>query len=186
MNKKFVCNLFAVIILLVALIATMLIGCMKVQQGNEPTATTGSQSESLLGSEFLSEEDETTELPTDNTQNEQPSTAETEPSLEIEVEANQGKPIVDQNTQTTKPEHGENNGTTKPDLSGSNGKPNKLLTYEEFLSLSNEEQQAYFFLFADPLDYAAWLQQAQKEYQDSQQSIVITGPIDLSTLPTGD
>ena len=59
-----------------------------------------------------------------------------------------------------------------------------LLSYEAFLALSNEEQEAYFFRFADPLDYAAWLKAAKKAYEDDLTSIIVTGPVDLETLKT--
>ena len=68
---------------------------------------------------------------------------------------------------------------TAPD----DGMPDVLLTYEKFMQLSPAEQDAYFLQFADPRDYAAWLRAAKQEYENDQTSIIITGPIDLGTLP---
>ena len=215
MNKRSVYHIYAVVILVVALVSVVLIGCMKVQQGNAPATTIGTQSESLTEQTTSSiwTENETSDISTGDTQTAQTPTTATEPSLNIETGVGEGKPNIEtkpveeqptqptqgQSTQPTQPTQGQSDSTTQPTqsqstqttqptqqaVSGGNGKPDKLLTYEEFLKLSNEKQQEYFFLFEDPLDYAAWLQQAQKEYQDNQQSIVVTGPIDLSTLPTG-
>ena len=86
-------------------------------------------------------------------------------------------------SQSTNPSK-EIESDTKPAATTQNGgMPDKLLTYEEFLALSEDAQEAYFDEFADPLDYKAWLNAAKKEYEDNQTSVIITGPIDLGTLP---
>lgn len=100
---------------------------------------------------------------------------EQEPTVTAPTETTQ--PTTDQNTEPT--------DATQPSDTESSGMPSELLTYEEFLALTPAEQQAYFFLFEDPLDYARWMQKAQQEYEDGQTSIIVTGPVDLSTLPTG-
>lgn len=88
-----------------------------------------------------------------------------------------------QTSQSTNPSK-ESESDTKPAATTQNGgMPDVLLTYEQFIQLSEDEQDAYFLQFADPRDYAAWLRKAKKEYEDNQTSIIITGPIDLSTLP---
>lgn len=87
-----------------------------------------------------------------------------------------------QPSESTQPTRDQSTNGTLGAADGENGMPDKLLTYEEFLALSNAEQQAYFFCFDDPLDYAQWLRQAQQDYEEGKAEIVVTGPVDFGDL----
>lgn len=75
-------------------------------------------------------------------------------------------------TDSTQPEE-----TTPPEIQEPTepSEPVELLTYEEYMALSPEEQQAYFLSFEDPADYMAWFNQAKAEYEANKDDIVIGG-----------
>lgn len=77
--------------------------------------------------------------------------------------------------------------TTKPEVStqpsGSDPEP---LTYEAYLALSVDEQEAYFDSFSDPREYTQWLKGAKKAWEEKQQSILVTGPVDMEQIAKED
>ncbi len=87
-----------------------------------------------------------------------------------------------QPSESTQPTRDQSTDGTLDATDGEKGMPDKLLTYEEFLALSNADQQAYFFCFDDPLDYAQWLRRAQQDYEAGKAEIVVTGPVDFGDL----
>lgn len=66
---------------------------------------------------------------------------------------------------------------TKPAQNG----PEKI-SYEAYLAMSPQQQEAYFLLFADPQDYIAWLNEAKLEYEKNQNTIIATGEVDLGDI----
>lgn len=66
--------------------------------------------------------------------------------------------------------------TTEPQSGGSD--PTKL-TYEEYLAMSPAEQQAHYEQFASLEAYIAWHNEALAVYEENQNSIEVTGPIDI-------
>ncbi len=189
MNKRYLYIFCIVGLFLVTLVAALLIDNVGKQPEDKHITTIASTDESLL-------EGETTNLSTGDSQTELTGETEKEPSFKIDFGVGE-RPALDtttapqkeQTTQSTsstgktQPTQGQNSEATQLPVDEENGMPNKLLTYEEFLALSNAQQQAYFYLFEDPLKYAQWLQKAQQEYEDGKTSITVTGPVDLSTLP---
>lgn len=59
-----------------------------------------------------------------------------------------------------------------------------VLTYEEYMALSPAEQQAYYESFPSLEDYIAWHNAALAEYEENQDTIVATGPIDIGDYMT--
>ena len=57
------------------------------------------------------------------------------------------------------------------------------LTYEEFLALSDKDQEAYFYQYADPADYLAWLENAMAEYEATRSTIVAEGDVNIGGTP---
>ena len=55
------------------------------------------------------------------------------------------------------------------------------VSYEDFLKLSSDEQQAYADSFSTISDYITWFNSEKAKY-DNSQAIEITGPIDLGDL----
>jgi hypothetical protein len=53
--------------------------------------------------------------------------------------------------------------------------PSKPLTYEEYLALSAQAQEAYGRSFSNPLDFFTWLEQAKAEYDAKNPSIEVGG-----------
>lgn len=190
MNKNFLIIFCAVGFLLVALVAALLIGSAGGRSSApQPVATTGTAGET--GSSGHSTDDGG-ETDTGETQ-QIGQTNETGEAPSFQVEFGVGDEAAfattaetrdDQANQSTstQPTQGRDTAGTLDAANGENGMPDKLLTYEEFLALSNEDQQAYFFLFADPLDYALWLRQAQQDYEEGKTSVVVTGPVDLDDI----
>lgn len=195
MNKKFLIIFCTVGFLLVALAAALLIGSAGAwSPAPQLMTTTGTAGET--GSSGYSTADGCKTDTGETQQTGQVDETGEEPSFQVEFgvgeaptfdaasAATNGK--TDQSTQppeSSRPTQVQNPDGTLDATGGENGMPDKLLTYKEFLALSNADQQAYFFLFADPLDYARWLRQAQQDYEDGKTSIVVTGPVDLETLP---
>lgn len=66
--------------------------------------------------------------------------------------------------------------TTEPQ--GSSYDPSKL-TYEEYLKMSPAEQQAHYEAFPSLEAYIAWHNAALAEYEENQDSIEVTGGIDI-------
>lgn len=62
--------------------------------------------------------------------------------------------------------------------------PSGEVTYEMYLAMSGEEQQAYFLTYENPADFFAWLNAGKAEYEAQNPSIEIGGDssIDLGDL----
>lgn len=62
--------------------------------------------------------------------------------------------------------------------------PSGEVTYEMYLAMSGEEQQAYFLTYENPADFFAWLNEGKAEYEAQNPSIEIggDGSIDLGDL----
>lgn len=56
------------------------------------------------------------------------------------------------------------------------------LTYEEFLALSDKDQEAYFYQHADLSDYLAWLENAMAEYEATRSTIVAEGDVNIGDI----
>lgn len=190
MNKRYLYIFCIVGLLLVASVAVMLIGSI----GGWTTAMDKTVLVTVAQTEATAQN--TTQEQTVPGETQQNDGAEKTPDFEVAFGVGDGqrfddktqtqgeqKPLATTTPVTTKPTQGENTESTQTPVAGENGKPDKLLRYEEFLALSNAQQQAYFNLFEDPLEYAKWLQKAQQEYEDGKTSITVTGPVDISTLP---
>ncbi len=186
MKKKYLYIFCIVGCLLVVLVAALLIGDNGGLSGApaKTTSTTTGRMETFDQSNGTDDQ-----IPSDST--EHFGTVDTQTSgedFEAEFGAEDGKPTLQSPqpdtesavTQATQPQATQ---PTSPPATEGTGMPDVLLTYEQFLQLSAAEQDAYFLQFVDPRDYSAWLRKAKEEYEDNQTSIIITGPIDLSTLP---
>lgn len=69
--------------------------------------------------------------------------------------------------------------------SGGSGSGNAgKMTLEQYNALSADEQMEYYLSYSDPTDFFAWLHEAQEEYRNTQETIVIEngGVIDLEEL----
>lgn len=111
---------------------------------------------------------------------------DTDPPVDTDEPENTEKPedteapadtseIEDVIPEETKPED------TEPDYSFD---PSKPLTYEEYIALSAEAQEAYGRTFSNPLDFFIWLEQAKAEYDAKNPSIEVGGDgnIDIGDL----
>lgn len=191
MNKKTMILLSIIGVLIVAFLAALLIGRAGFSVDTKVGTTTEAAGEATgIGST------ESTADTVSAGQAEQTGQTGNEPTFEVDfgvgsrvdfdlTEPTRTNPAI-QNTQpptSSRPDHEQNTEGLLDAEMGEDGLPDKLLTYEEFLSLSNEDQQAYFFCFEDPVQYAQWLRQAQQDYEDGKTSIIVTGPVDLETLP---
>lgn len=189
MNKKFLLIFCAVGLLLVTLPVLLLIRkagiSLDAQKGTNAIAA---------GETKAFQDDQSTAQQTVSSQTGQTDEAGETPSFQVEfgvgeapdfdaTAATDGK--TEKSTrpsENTQPTRDQSTDGTLDAADGENGMPDKLLTYEEFLALSNAEQQAYFFCFDDPLDYAQWLRQAQQDYEEGKAEIVVTGPVDFGDL----
>ena len=191
MNKRYLYIFCTVGLLLLALVAVMLI-----ESSGGWTSKVEITLSAATNQTKDTEQNNTTQEQSTLGQAEQIAGNEQKPTFDVEFGVG-GRPQVNATTEapeeqkppvttdptTTQPTQEQNTEATQPPVTGESGMPDVLLTYEQFIQLSEDEQDAYFLQFADPRDYAAWLRKAKKEYEDNQTSIIITGPIDLSTLP---
>ncbi|MDO4315484.1 MAG: hypothetical protein Q4C45_06875, partial [Oscillospiraceae bacterium] len=67
---------------------------------------------------------------------------------------------------------------------GSGGTTQKTYTWEEYMELSPEKQEAFFAGFTDPAGFFAWQQEAKAAYDAAHPSVEIgkDGTIDLGGL----
>lgn len=105
---------------------------------------------------------------------------------------NAGIPLVPgTGAPAVKPEAGSDpEGTEKPGDSATAPQPEKRpedYTYEEYLAMTGEEQQAFFNSFASPEAFFAWMTAAKAAYDAAQEKIEIGdgGTIDLGDLVGG-
>lgn len=111
-----------------------------------------------------------TTVPVETTQPTEEPDGETPESTENPTEP---APTTPQ-TQPTAPSEPQQ---TNPPQSG--GSDPADLTYEEYLAMTPEQQQAHYEQFPSLEAYIAWHNAALKEYEDSQTSIEVTGGIDI-------
>ena len=78
-----------------------------------------------------------------------------------------------------------NTTTTAPETDDAGLKSPEQMNYEQYMAMSESQQQAFFvkYFADDPLQFATWFQKVKKEYDDANPPIIVTGPVDLSTLP---
>ncbi len=92
--------------------------------------------------------------------------------------ANEGnKPEQSTPSQETEtPSEGENKPSDEP-------KPNKELTYAEYLKMTPAEQQAYYESYEDVMDFIAWYNAAKAKYDADKDTIQIEGgKIDIGEI----
>lgn len=128
----------------------------------DPVETTAPQPGTTDCADSTESTTESTEVPTQSTE----PTEDTQPPV--------------QNTSPTEPDGtnppAEPPATTQPQAGGSD--PAKL-TYEEYLAMSPYEQQAHYESFPSLEAYIAWHNAALAEYEENQDSIEVTGGIDI-------
>lgn len=92
---------------------------------------------------------------------------------------------VPENSETSEPEVSlpETSDSEASDSEAS--EPVTLLTFEEYLALSSAEQQAYFESFPSIQEYIAWYNAAQKEYEDSQNKVEVSGDVNIGDFVNG-
>lgn len=69
--------------------------------------------------------------------------------------------------------------TTQPTEPQTGSDEPVVLTYEEYMALSPEEQQAYYESFPTLEEFIAWHNAALEEYEANNTVPVVTGPIDI-------
>lgn len=102
---------------------------------------------------------------------------------------NGGKPAIRPSAGNTG-NTGNSGNNSNPGNTGNSGegqKPVATYTYEEYNSLSGEEQQKFFSSFANPADFFTWYNAAKAEYEAGQEKIEIgnDGVIDLGDILNG-
>ena len=77
-------------------------------------------------------------------------------------------------------------GTEPQNTTGTQGsqEPIKWLSYEEYLALTPEQQQAYYKLFSSPEEYMVWFNAVAKNHNDGSNSTQIEGNEGHVTQPT--
>lgn len=87
-------------------------------------------------------------------------------------------------TPTTPEEPTKPNTPTTPEKPETPSVPEGEVTYEMYIAMSGEEQQAYYSTFSSPAEFFAWLNAGKAEYEASNPSIEIggNGSIDLGDL----
>lgn len=81
---------------------------------------------------------------------------------------------------------GNGNQSGSGNQGGATTDPSEL-TYEEYLEMTPEEQQAYYLSYEKPEDFFAWLNKAKEEYEANQNDIEIggDGSIDIGDIING-
>ena len=118
--------------------------------------------------------DETTESAEQETTEAAPT--ETVPEEFVPVETEEPEIPTEEPMETTEPDEEAEIQATEPDQG--NIDP-AALTYEAYLNMTPAEQQAHYERFSNLEDYIAWHNAAKEAYEESQNVIVATGPIDL-------
>lgn len=106
----------------------------------------------------------------------QPSEGATEPQEdpnEPQKETDSTEPAP---SDPAEPQPTEPPATTQPQAGGSDPAD---LTYEEYLAMSPYEQQAHYEQFPSLDAYIAWHNAALAEYEENQESVEVTGGIDI-------
>lgn len=174
--KKLLCVLAAML---------LLAGCRsgggkkKTPDESQPQQTTA-PTETLPRGEGVEDWDDPVETaPVETTE---PQSGDTQPPVETTEPADHGgesdqppqESVHQTDPVTTEPPAPP--ATTEPQVSDSD--PAKL-TYEEYLTMSPAQQQAHYEQFASLEDYIAWHNAALAEYEENQNSIEVTGGIDI-------
>ena len=172
---------FVAMVILTALMAAMLVGCSmtvkheieinsNVSDGTTTTQTPietvivtigdGTDETMVVGGGVVDrgdEEDTGTSKPTNPTTNKD-SGSETEPTTSKESTTNKD-PSKDTTTTPTKP-------------SG----PNLSLTFEEYLAMTGEQQEAHYDSFESTKAFVAWFDAAKAVWQEQNKGTEVTGP----------
>ena len=106
-----------------------------------------------------------------------PSEGATEPRQEDPTEP----PTATQPPRETEPQSTQPPATTEPQIGTSDPAD---VTYEEYLAMSPQEQQAHYEQFPSLEAYIAWHNAALEEYEENQGSIEVTGGIDIGDFMT--
>lgn len=112
-----------------------------------------------------------------------PSQGATEPRQEDPTEppASTQPPKETEPAQPTEPQSTQPPATTEPQIGI--GDPADV-TYEEYLAMTPQEQQAHYEQFPSLEAYIAWHNAALEEYEENQGSIEVTGGIDIGDFMT--
>ena len=90
-------------------------------------------------------------------------------------------PTATQPPRETEPQPTQPPATTEPQIGTSDPAD---VTYEEYLAMSPQEQQAHYEQFPSLEAYIAWHNAALEEYEENQGSIEVTGGIDIGDFMT--
>jgi hypothetical protein len=194
MNKKIaaIIGASAVSVLLFVCLLVLLLGRGCTPQSAQPNTsgtreTTASQSTTLnQGTQAQTGEPTGTEdteggfgvigtgtMPTTQTEGTSGQESTTKPG---ETTESTQKPTTDTTEETETP-------TTVPETTLSNQEQSDVpqLNYQQYMAMSNDEQQKLFddYFADDALAFASWFKRIKQEYDDENPSIIVTGPIDI-------
>lgn len=88
--------------------------------------------------------------------------------------------------ENTEGENKDENGDENPEQTDPDQpKKPEPITYEEYMAMSPEEMQTYFFLFDDPNDFFIWFNEALDKYNEENNIPEIDGDIDIGDILGG-
>lgn len=171
MNKQFK-RMTAVVLLLC--LSIMAVACGRTATPKE--TTTGTTTLPVDTTQTPSVPDTQTTEPTDHTGSDQEEA--TRPTLETEIGVGSGRV---EGTDTGNRQEEATTPTTKPTDSNISTEEGLSMTYQQYIAMSSEAQQAFFFehFQGDALAFHNWFQKIKQEYEDETPEIIATGPIDI-------
>lgn len=130
------------------------------------------------------EDGENTENPEDGENTENPEGGNTENPEGGNTENPEGGNTENpEGGNTENPEGGESGGNTEVDPENP-GKP-ALLTYEEYIAMTPEQQQSYYLSFENYVDFFNWYNEAKAKYDEENKPPEIDGDIDIGDIVGG-
>ena len=131
---------------------------------------------------FNNKSDENTPQPFDSITEEKVESENTDADLEGKDLDGEGYEIDDDQNVLDKIFDGKNKNNNKSDSDKSSGTssdngsvPSGKMTYEKYLAMSPEKQEAYFETFDDPDDFIKWYNAAKAEYDATHEGEEVEG-----------
>ena len=184
-------NMKKLLCCVVALLALLLTACRsgggktteppQTQPQTQPQQTTAPAATLPRGEGVEDADDPTVAPPVSSTEPQENDTEPSEGATEPRQEDPTEPPTATQPPRETEPQPTQPPAATEPQIGTSDPAD---VTYEEYLAMSPQEQQAHYEKFPSLEAYIAWHNAALEEYEENQGSIEVTGGIDIGDFMT--
>lgn len=162
-NKKTI--IICVVAGLILVLAIALFACNGTNNNTDGNKEDGGLIQTILGDKDSSDDDSK-----DNTSSND--------SSKDDNGSDKNNNTSDKNNNNTKDENTNNNGNDS-DSDNDSDVSDEVMTYERYISLSAEDQQAYFKTYSNPADFFAWYNTEKQKYDDAHKSETGDGSIDI-------